>query len=259
MGALWLALLLCGTPQTDEWQAPEQPDPTKILTEARNDAERGRYAVALQKFLWFHRNAVRYNRGLSAVRRSFALSSWLQLADEYPPALEALRQARGEALERAKAALSPMTAVDAFSDFAAINRSLREESETVEAFRRLDQERPELAPRVLMVARPALIQAKEYALAAKYIDSDMAWRFTIDLYRRTRTPKQDGGPGPDLAAFSEKRFANEAETIVALLTLAGRHDEATRIAEEARREKSDPAFTAALDEALGGKVPPPWP
>ncbi len=259
MGVLWLALLLCGVPQTDEWQAPEQPDPHKILTEARNDAARGRHAVALQKFLWFHRNALQYDPGLSAVRRSFALSYWLQLADEYPPALEAMRRSRDEALEKTRTALSPASVAEAFSDFAAINRSLREESQTVETFRRLDQERPDIAKRVFVVARPALVHAREYVLAAKYIDSGDTWQLMIDAYRRTKTPRQDGRPGPDLAAFSEKRFANDAETIIALLALAGRQDEARRIAEDARREKDDPAFAAALEEALKGTVPPPWP
>ena len=62
-----------------------------------DDAAARRYDVALAKQLWFHKNAVRYNRSLSAVRTSFALGYWRRLADSYPPALDALKRTREEA------------------------------------------------------------------------------------------------------------------------------------------------------------------
>jgi hypothetical protein len=41
--------------------------------------------------------------------------------------------------------------------------------------------------------------------------------------------------------------------------VSGKTDEAEQIAREARKERDDAAFHAAIDDALLGKVPAPWP
>ncbi|HEY2343764.1 MAG TPA: hypothetical protein VGH90_12060, partial [Chthoniobacteraceae bacterium] len=56
-----------------EWTAPKNPEPQKILAEARQDAAEGRYQDALAKYTWFHMNALRYDPKLYNVRLTFAL------------------------------------------------------------------------------------------------------------------------------------------------------------------------------------------
>lgn len=240
------------------WTAPASPDPQQILREAVDDAAARRYNVALAKQLWFHKNAVRYNRGLSAVRTSFALGYWRQLADAYPPALDALKRAREEAWSATVSDADTTLALTSFRDFAALNRTLGEESRTATAFAQLDREKPEIAQRVAMAARPALIRAKQFDLCAKYVDADL-WRSLLTAYQLARNSADTSGLGSEADSFRDRRFTNDVATLVALLVISGRREDAERVAENARREKDDAEFAASIDKALQGNVPAPWP
>jgi len=240
------------------WTAPVSPDPQQILREAVDDAAARRYDVALEKQLWFHKNAVRYNRGLSAVRTSFALGYWRQLADSYPPALEALKRARDEAWSATMSDADTTLALPSFRDFAALNRTLGEESRTATAFAQLDREKPEVARRVALAARPALIRAKEFDLCAKYVDADF-WQTLLTGYQMARNSAETSGLGSEADSFRDRRFTNDVTTLVALLVVSGRRADAERVASEARREKDDAEFAASIDKALQGNVPAPWP
>jgi hypothetical protein len=240
------------------WTAPASPDPQQILREAVDDAAARRYDVALAKQLWFHKNAVRYNRGLSAVRTSFALGYWRQLADAYPPALDALKRAREEAWSATVSDADTTLALTSFRDFAALNRTLGEESRTATAFAQLDREKPEIAQRVAMAARPALIRAKQFDLCAKYVDADL-WRSLLTAYQLARNSADTSGLGSEADSFRDRRFTNDVATLVALLVVSGRRADAERVASEARLEKDDAEFAASIDKALQGNVPVPWP
>jgi hypothetical protein len=233
---------------------PASPDPQQILREAVDDAAARRYDVALEKQLWFHNNAVRYNRGLSGVRASFALGYWRQLADAYPPAMDALKRTRDDAWSATLSGADTTLAVPSFRDFAALNRTLGEESRTAAAFAQLDREKPDIAQRVAVAARPALIRAKQFELCAKYVDMDF-WRSLLTAYQLSG----GSGPGSEADSFRDLRFTNDVTTLVALLVVSGRREEAEHVASEAEREKNDAAFVAAIDKALQGNVPAPWP
>ena len=51
----------------------------------------------------------------------------------------------------------------------ALNRTLGEESKTVDLFRHIDQKQPKLAKQCWDVAKEAVIRAKQYDLAKKYV------------------------------------------------------------------------------------------
>jgi hypothetical protein len=240
------------------WTAPASPDPQQILREAVDDAAARRYDVALEKQLWFHNNAVRYNRGLTGVRTSFALGYWRQLADAYPPAMDALKRTRDDAWSATLSGADTTLAVPSFRDFAALNRTLGEEARTANAFAQLDREKPEIAERVAIAARPALIRAKQFELCAKYVDADL-WRTLLTAYQLARSSPDTGGLGSEAESFRDHRFTNDVATLVALLVVSGRKEDAERVAGEAEREKGDAEFVAAIDKALLGNVPAPWP
>jgi hypothetical protein len=76
-------------------------DPEQVLGEARELADSGAYAEALEKYRWFHENALAHEPSMYGVRLSFALRSWAQLGEVYPPAraaLESIRDAKAAAL-----------------------------------------------------------------------------------------------------------------------------------------------------------------
>ena len=255
----WLmcTLIAMGAGTAEAWAPPADPKPSEILHEAEADASAGRYEIALAKHLWFHRNALRYESALSGVRLSFALASWAELAESYPPALAALKAERDRAL--AEFRRGSTGGFDAFSDLAGINRVLSQEESTVAAFKEADAEKAERAEGVFDVALPALIKAREYELAGKYIDPVEQWESVLSLYRLNVSFSRDKAPRPSVDDFAKKSFTNRTATLLGLLVVTGRERDAMRIAEEAREQIQDADFQAAIDRALRGEIPEPWP
>jgi len=245
---------LAGSARSD-WSPGNQPNPQKILNEAHGDARAGRYADALAKHVWFHENALQYAPAMSGVRLSFALSYWVTLGEAYPPALEKLKAVRDEAERNVRA---DKDAGQSFRDLAAINRELKEVEKTKELFVWLDANNPRMATAVFRTARPSLVEAKEYALCGKYLDPDRTFERELRFYTEHKTRATEENT-KEFRNFVEKSFTNEVATLVAILVVNGRQADAERIAGKAREAWDDRAFREAIDRAMKGEVPRPWP
>lgn len=250
-----LALLLQGAVK-EGWKPPANPNPHEILNEARDDALAGRYADALAKHVWFHENALKYAPAMYAVRLSFALGYWGQLAATYPPALQKLKSVRDETGKTIRNADPSREAFQRFHEYAAINRALGEDSKTAELFAWLDSNKPKAAAQAFRVAEPALIRSKQYRLCGKYIDPDQSFAEILNVYRVNKEMAQHKEV---LLGFREKAFSNSTATLVALLVVNDRKADALKVAEKALKEHDDPLFRAELEKAKKGEVPPPWP
>jgi hypothetical protein len=237
-----------------EWQPPEKPDPAEILNEASADARAGRFEDALAKHVWYHENALKGQPAQSGVRRSFALSYWLELGEQHPPALVKLESLRQAARKQALSS-SERNVYDHFADFAAISETLNKHDEIVELFVELDEKHPKLAPRAYIVADDHLIAAKKFELCGKYLDGDKAMRLQIQTFEHHREMVKDPRFGADIGEFGEKMFRKEAATMVAILVKCDREAEAKRVAEKARAAWDDAELHAALDKALEGVLP----
>ena len=246
----------CSRKPPERWTPPEHPDPKAILDEAREDADAKRYENALAKHVWFHQNALKIEPAQYGVRLSFALSSWMELGKSYPPALEKLKAIRDDAGSEIR---EGKVTRDTFHDFEAISKALGEESKTSDLFLWLDSHNPDFARSAFEVAKPSLIKAKEFRLCGVYLDPDGTFKRMRDLYRHHKELAQGPRFGKDLLEFGHKSFSNEAATLVALLSVNGRKEEANRIAAEAAAEYDDPKFRALLEKAKNGEVPVPWP
>jgi hypothetical protein len=241
------------------WTPAENPDPSEILKEAKQDAAAGRYGDALAKQVWFHESALKYQPSLTGVRLSFALSQWLELGAHYKPAMEKLKAIRDETAKRIREVDGTDTIFGDFADFSAINKTLNEEPKTHELFIWLDGHKPELTHLCFNVAEPALIRAKDYRLCGKYIDPDRDFEMLKDLYRTNLQFVQKRKVRKQVQDFAEKKFSNGAATLVALLVINDRKDDARRIAEAAAKEWDNPSFKDELEAARKGIVPEPWP
>jgi hypothetical protein len=246
---LFLAVL--AGPAAASWTPPASPDPQKILGEAREDRNAGRYADALAKHVWFHENAVRIDPDLSAVRRTSALVDWRLLNYRYEPGRRKLREVRDEAAARVmKGDASERTL---YVDVAAIGEALDEEQRTRELFLWLDKNRPALAKEVYPRTQPLLVRFGDLALCAKYIDSAAAFKELVAAYRSgLRYARRSVGGDVDVAAA---QFTSEATLLVALLAVGKRTDEANRVAADALRFVNNPRFEAELKKALAGEIP----
>lgn len=247
------------------WTPPEFPDVDAILQEAKADARAKQYETALAKHVWFHEHALSIDPAFYGVRLSFALSYWLKLAQQYPPALEKLRQVRDTAQCNVMAGINVR---DSFHDMESINDRLDEQARTREVFQVLDGDAPASAEEVFDLAKPALVMGQAYALAGKYLAPKRDFFVISERYRKDKELAErpchlDDLPESrfreDHLEFAESRFKTDSTTVVALLAINGRRKEAEEIAAAFRNEWDDEPFHAALDEALKGIVPNPWP
>jgi hypothetical protein len=237
----------------DPWTPPPDPDPYAILHETFADLREGRCHVALAKHVWFHNNALKYQDSLYGVRLSFALSYWKELAERYPPAMEALRQARDDAELRFH---ESGFAFKAFHDFRSLNRILGEEERTAVAFKVVDRTNPESAARLYGVAEDALIQQGEFALCGKYLEPETMLGSAIYGHEiQSRIDREELTTRPDFPQTATNRFVEKVATLIALLAKNGRDDDAQWVARTALAKVDCAKFQTEFDAALAGNLP----
>jgi len=246
--------------RADDWVAPENAQPSDILQQAKADQRNGDYADALAKHLWYHDNATRIQPAQSGVRLSFALGSWLELAEVYPPALVKLKEVRNATEAKIRDESKIRVRFEDFHDFVALNRTLRQEKKTSDTFVWLHETDPEDAARMFGVARPALIKQKQFELCGEYMDADRDWKRIRDSY--TSAQKSVPRFGKSYEEFTEKKFVNDVSTLVAIKMKAGEKEDAQMVAAKATqfvKGKMHNRLRKALEPALDGEVPKPWP
>ena len=131
---------------SSDWKATKEPNTVREL--ALDDTRFGRHEAALEKILWYWDNAVTIQPSLSAVRRSFLLSDWLELGEAYPPALDKLVSIRDQLRDQVLAVDQIRIRSDDFADLAAINHILRQDVETLRTYDLIKKRDPEDAERL---------------------------------------------------------------------------------------------------------------
>lgn len=269
--AVVATLMLAGTATTiiltrhqssaleQSYTPPPNMSMQQLLNEAQADAAAGRYKEALAKQIWFRDNALKREPSMVGVRDSFALMYWAQLAQKYPPAMTKLASIRDQAIKTVFSGhTEDRTAARAYLTAVSINNGLNESSKNVELFKALDAHDPAAAKQVYSVAEKDLIAAKEYALCGHYIDADRSYAQVLANYNRLKDmPKSQGTP--QLLEMAGRMFTSKTATLVALLAINNRNDEAERVATQAAQENDTPESAALLAEAKTGKLPPAWP
>jgi hypothetical protein len=241
-----------GGPAAMAWTPPEKPDPRAILNEARDNRMAGRFEDALQKHLWFHRESLKHEPAMVGVRSSFAIADWARLGVKYPPAMDALLKERDAAAARVMAGKDVL---DAFDDVAAIDRELGDGRETYRLFLVIESRDEGLAREASRGAQEALVEMKDFPRAGKYLDPERELRVTLEL--RTQMGKVPAQLRDVVKQTEDRMLANRIGQIVAILVLAGRTDDAKRVAGKARAEFPGDEVEKVLVRALEGQVPPP--
>lgn len=166
LGSLWPSKSSAEMYDGDTWLPPNDPDPDRIRKEFIQDAQRGNFAVALEKHVWYHQYAHKLQPGLVGVRLSYALTDWVALGKRYPPARASLIEIKDDARRRV---FEEDDCANAFQEFRAINRALGNDIETANAFTKLDSISPDKAKLVAGMARESLLRAGLFHLYAKHI------------------------------------------------------------------------------------------
>lgn len=207
--------------------------------------EQGKYAEALARYIWFHEHAREHDPSMSGVRLSFALCGWRRLADEYPPALEALVETRDRAVAKVRAGTGNW---EVFNDLQSLNRHLDDDALTVELFEYLHENQPALADRVWTTARSEVIASGNYELAWEYIGNPMH-----ELAAIRRSYEREYGQFDDDEEFAEfyqetqeNRFVERTVDLIAVVARVGREDLAEQIGAEALETFWDPRIERAI-------------
>lgn len=260
---LFVAVCLATVARGEEWTPPDNPVPDLILREATADARAKRYEHALAKHVWFHEHALEYDKGQTGVRLSFALMYWLQLGEAYPPALAKLKDIREETRQRLEPKQSREIKFEDFHDLASINRELGDFEMTAAAFKLLDEKDPKMAARVYRIAQPALIRTKQYKLCGKYFETEASAKQVVERFNRMKEASKRVGMAQQLLEHASKQYINDAATLVAILAVNDRLEDAADAMAVLKHAEGDEAFqkelATALDDALDGVVPEPWP
>jgi len=157
----------------------EKPDMQKVLPEAKDLMNQGRYEEALQRHIWYHNHALEYDQGQTGVRLSFALSDWVELGRRYPRAKQALIEIRDQ---DTRALMEGKGYVNLFSDVSAINRELQDEDATYTLFKTIREKDPKLAQQCYYWIESLLVAKGEYQWCFDHMGDP---QFRFDSIRRS--------------------------------------------------------------------------
>ena len=187
----------------------------------------GQYEQALRELQWFHDHALEHDPSLYGVRLSYALYAWVELGDQYPPALAALEAVR----ERDAALLLVGRGKrELFHDVVAIDEELGKGEDTHALCLALEQADPGLMTACADIALPAIIAAGDYALAERLLPQPedtirQRSRFLMKAFSRWRRQH-----GRTMYIPSQiDIYANDVRQVLGVLEQRGRHAEAARL------------------------------
>jgi hypothetical protein len=235
------------------WLPNDNPDPSAILHSAACDVRNRLHEQALAKFLWFHKNALRYEPALSAVRLSFALGYWCELVAAYPPAREAFTRTRDEAEAAFRVDCSSF---ELFQELSAMNDRLGDWNRTADVFEIVANCDRIIAQRLYKVAEPSLIATGRYLACGPFLDSPKRLEKATKSYQLAAEDESRANRDVRIPKLARKFFVRDVSTFVALLVINGRECDAQAVRSEALKIVDDGEFRQTLDAAMTGHLPP---
>ncbi len=183
------------------------------------------YQKAFEEHQYFFEESKKSPR-LGAVRTSYGLSSWADLGKVYPPAHAALVKMSSE---RKSLILSGEKSFDVFQEYAAINRYIGKNKETIDTFLTVDKKLPDNAKRFYLITEKLLVEEKQFDVVKKYLN-DPIFKYENIRHRREL----------DLSWFRAKSstrtiqeinsdFETEVKELIDITTKIGMQDEADEI------------------------------
>lgn len=154
----------------------DKKDLSQYLNDTRKITRAGKYKEALDRFIWFDDHAAEHKQSLNAVRLSFALLYWKELADVYPPAMSELKRRRDT---KTNLIMTGHGSKDLFADVQALNRTLGDTSKTVCLFKHITETQQNLAYECWPTAKETLFAAKEFKILHQYIQDPIDEFFII--------------------------------------------------------------------------------
>ena len=202
---------------------------------------REKYAEALERHEWYHKNALRIDPAQAGVRLSFAIGHWKELGDQYPPALASLKAIRDAGVKELEAGTGDH---QTFEEVIAINGELGEDPASIELFKFIAARQPALARKWLVLIEDTLIDQGEIGLFAEH-GGDLVRHLKTHfiMYRQTRIMIKSLSAHDRVAERLENSADDLVETTLKLVAVANMQGDtamATRLKTLAFRRVPDP-------------------
>lgn len=232
-------------------------DPHTRLHAARRMVYEGRHEEALRELIWFHEHALEQQPSLRAVRLSYALGYWADLAQKYAPARAALDAIREREVTRL---LSGQGDRALFHDVASIDQALGQQLRTHEVYVRLRTAAPELAAACANLAFPAVIAAGDFALAEQMLPEPehLIRRQAASLVRDLQARRRWRFSKAPFVAACIHNYAEDVKRVLTVLEGRGRRQEAQRLRQLSTDLIHATTIRRAVRAALLPGAHPPW-
>lgn len=202
--------------------------PSEELAAGVELARRGKYEDALQKYIWYHNNALKYDSTQSEKRLSLALSYWAELAQRYPRAKKELLKTRDTKIKLLMDGGGDSMMV---MEVIAINKNLRENSLNLVFFRQLSAQRPDLAGESWNSIKEIAIRYKDRALLKKYLNNPYA-EFG-EIKKNYYQLQAEDEKNPIFKDAATKIFCERVCELILATAAIGQIDEAKKIKQDA--------------------------
>lgn len=211
-------------------------DGYEFLSDTRAYVYDGKYEKALDRYVFFHKNAKKEdgNSGYanSSIRFSVAVNDFASLANMYPPAMDVLIEIRDDTSEIINKghSFTDSYQCDIFSDVVAINRAIDDNKNTVSLFKQLDEYQPYFAKRCFPFVESVLLAEEKYRLAAKYLPD----------------PRHEFGQLISETDHQMQRFIDRTLQLIATALSVGNRDVAIEIQAKALNITNDERLVSAI-------------
>jgi hypothetical protein len=207
-------------------------DMHKYLSDTEEMVQQGKYQEALDRFIWFHDHSLEHEPSMYGVRLSFALSSWKELSDVYPPAKKAMEDIRDQKTQMLENGKGDATL---FDDVESLNDTLGDNKKTIALFELLDMEHPSLAKRCWHMVKEVVIAEKRFDIARKYIGNPVREFNQIkEMYEQNVKLYDDPRIGNEhFKAFNENHMVEQTIQLIQVAIALGDQKAAREIQQKA--------------------------
>ena len=170
----------------------------EILENAAELTSSGNFAEALKIYTTFF-DETKGEPGLTGVRLSYCLKAWSELAQKYPPALNALKEKSDEVRRHLSTQVHVEIDIDDFDldlfhEIVSINAEIGRDLETIELFQQFEAN-AELIPFFFIYIKRLLFKYEKYELCLKYSKTTDAYiEYWQDNFTRLCEYFQENSP-----------------------------------------------------------------
>lgn len=190
--------------------------------------ENGEFEEALRKHVWFH-EVSRESPGMGGVRLSYAIQSWVELAEKFPPAMQALVELRDT---NKNVLLAGNGNFDNFHDFFAINQYLDSEEDTYITYLVIFKNYPNQAKSYFHVVEDLLMKKGRFDICEVFLgDPREKYKYIEKLHKKNMELVNSGKlkGDADFQQYAEDTYTKSVCQLIEILVTTGNLESAKKV------------------------------